>query len=386
MKYMFLCLAVCLSLMTSAQKTGLNIIAYYSGDEKAIDGYPVEKLSHIIYSFCHLKGNRLNVDDAKDSATIKKLVSLKQKNPKLRVMLSLGGWGGCKSCSDVFSENAARLEFAASVKELNDYFGTDGIDLDWEYPCYSEADIKSLPDDKCNFTLLLKAIRDALDVKGTPGHPGHPWKVEDKPNFTALVKALRDALGSKHEISFAAGGFRRFLEEAVEWKLLEPLIDRVNLMSYDLVSGFSTTTGHHTPLYSNANQEASADHAITWLDSIGFPMNKVVIGAAFYARTWEGVENINNGLYQSGTFKSFVARRNFVQQFTEAKGYVFYRDPVSQAPYAYSSKEKIFATYDDEISIRAKTKYARDKKLDGIMFWELTLDPKEKGLLEEMGR
>jgi len=33
-------------------------------------------------------------------------------------------------------------------------------------------------------------------------------------------------------------------------------------MSYDLVSGYSTVTGHHTPLYSNAKQEASADSGI----------------------------------------------------------------------------------------------------------------------------
>lgn len=341
------------SVISSSQKLPINIIAYYSGGVDQIDRYPVEKLTHIIYSFCHMKGNRLNVDNAADSATIKKLVSLKKKNPSLKVMLSLGGWGGCKTCSDVFDIPAARKEFAASVKELNDYFKTDGIDLDWEYP-------------------------------GIPGHPGHPWKPEDKPNFTELVKDLRAALGEKNEISFAAGGFPQFLEEAVEWHALAPLIDRVNLMSYDLVSGFSTVTGHHTPLYSNNKQVASADHAITWLDSIGFPLNKVVIGAAFYARTWEGVEGDNAGLYQSGKFKSFVPYRTFHEMLTKERGFMFLRDGRSWAPYAYNANEKLFATFDDDISIREKTKYARRKKLNGIMFWELTLDKDKGGLLDAM--
>src|SRR6478735_11937790 len=73
----------------------LTIIAYYDGDASRIDQYPVEKLTHIIYSFCHLKGTRLNVDNAKDTLTIKHLVELKKRNPSLKVILSLGGWTGC---------------------------------------------------------------------------------------------------------------------------------------------------------------------------------------------------------------------------------------------------------------------------------------------------
>ncbi len=331
-------------------RTPLNVIAYYSGNAESIDAYKVEQLTHIIYSFCHLKGNRLNVDNTKDSLTIKKLVSLKKRNNKLKVLLSLGGWGGCKSCSDVFSTAKGRKEFAVSVKELNNYFGTDGIDLDWEYPAIE-------------------------------GVPGHPYKPEDKPNFTELVKALRKELGKKNEISFAAGGFTKFLEESIQWDKIAPLIDRVNLMSYDLVSGYSTTTGHHTPLYSNKQQKESADNAINYLVKIGFPANKIVIGAAFYARTWEGVDNTKYGLYQSGKFQKFLPYKQFAKELSLDSGFVFFRDEAASAPWAYHRKSKIFATFDDENSIQHKTEYAFQKGLNGIMFWELTLDKPEEGLL-----
>lgn len=347
--------AFAMPLCLQAQKLAstFTVIGYYSGNASRIDQYPVEKLTHIIYSFCHLKGNRLNVDNAGDTATIHKLVSLKSRNAQLKIMLSLGGWGGCKPCSDVFLTEAGRLEFASSVKELNTYFKTDGIDLDWEYPTI-------------------------------PGHPGHPYRAEDKENFTALVKSLRDSLGTQNEISFAAGGFPGFLEKSVEWNKLAPLIDRVNLMSYDLVNGFSTVTGHHTPLYSTKKQVESADQAVRYLKSIGFPLNKLVIGAAFYARTWEQVEPVNNGLYQTGKFKSFVNYAQFVQTITPEKGYRFFRDKEAQAAYAYNEKEKIFATFDDMESIAAKTRYARKKGLNGIMFWELPLDLPRGGLLDKI--
>jgi len=113
-----------------SQKAGdqeMAVIAYYIGNEKAIDNYPVSKLTHIIFSFCHLKGNRLNVDDAGDSATIKKLVTLKKNNPGLKVLLSLGGWGGCEFCSPVFSTEAGRSEFVESIKQLNDYFNNPKV-------------------------------------------------------------------------------------------------------------------------------------------------------------------------------------------------------------------------------------------------------------------
>ncbi|HKZ68332.1 MAG TPA: glycoside hydrolase family 18 protein [Chitinophagaceae bacterium] len=336
-------------------KPELSVIAYYSGNSTAIDNFSVEKLTHIIYSFCHLKGNKLAVDNAGDSATIKKLVALKRKHPGLKILLSLGGWGGCEFCSPVFSTADGRQEFARSVKDVNDYFKTDGIDLDWEYPAIE-------------------------------GHPGHAYHADDKPNFTALVKAIRNSLGEKHEISFAAGGFPKFLEQSINWKEVMPIINKVNLMSYDLVNGYSTVTGHHTPLYSTPSQRESADDAIRYLIAIGVPANKIVIGAAFYARTWENVENVNNGLYQSGKFKSFIAYNQFNKRLTEEEGFVFYRDTAAKAPYAYNAAKKTFATFDDPSSIQNKTQYAIDKGLNGIMFWELTLDKQTDGLLDAIDK
>ena len=332
-------------------KREMAVIAYYTGNSKAIDNYLVKKLTHIIFSFCHLNGNRLSVDDAGDSATIKKLVSLKSSNPKLKVLLSLGGWGGCEFCSPVFSTEAGRNEFAQSVKELNDYFGTDGIDLDWEYPAIE-------------------------------GYPGHKYQSVDRNNFKSLVKSMRSSLGDQHEISFAAGGFNDYLKKSIDWKEVMATVNYVNLMSYDLVNGFSITTGHHTPLFSTASQGESTDNAIRYLTSVGVPAEKIVIGAAFYARTWERVNNVNNGLYQAGKFKSFVPYRQFSKQLSPDSGFVFYRDTIAKAPYSYNASRRIFATFDDKLSLRVKTQYVKDKGLRGIMFWELTLDDYENGLLD----
>lgn len=340
--------------MCTAQTTAgknMEVIAYYAGGSEAIDQFKVEQLTQIIFSFGHLKGNRLHIGSARDTATIHKLVSLKQRNAKLKVLLSLGGWGGCAPCSDVFSTNEGRTAFAVSVKELLQFFKADGIDLDWEYPAIE-------------------------------GHPGHTYKKEDRDNFTSLVKTLRTTLGKQKIISFAAGGFDEFLQESIDWKEVLPVINFVNVMTYDFVGGYSKVTGHHTSLYSTATQKRSADNVVRYFESIHAPLKKIILGAAFYARTWEQVSNNNNGLYQPGTFRSFISFSQFHKRLNTDSGFVYYRDSVAQAPYTYNERTKTFATFDDEISVAAKVNYVQQKKLGGIMFWELSLDKPQNGLLQ----
>ncbi|MEO8860847.1 MAG: glycosyl hydrolase family 18 protein, partial [Ginsengibacter sp.] len=184
--YSFICNA-----QKKADPRNFAVIAYYAGRTTMIDSFEVEKLTHLIFSFCHLKGDTLSVSNARDSATILRMVQLKKRNPNLKIILSLGGWGGCKTCSAIFSTKKGRRIFAKSTKELNNYFGTDGIDLDWEYPVIE-------------------------------GFPGHAFSPQDKPNFTALVKQLRKKLGKKNEITFAAGGFNSYIDSSIDWKNVMP--------------------------------------------------------------------------------------------------------------------------------------------------------------------
>lgn len=342
-----------LAFIAGAQTPNKNlcVIGYYAGDATRINAYPVEKLTHIIFSFCHLKGNELRVDNMQDTLTIQQLVKLKERNPALKIILSLGGWGGCETCSQVLSTTEGRKAFAHSVKHLSEYFKTNGIDIDWEYPSIE-------------------------------GFPNHQFLPADKNNFTALMQTLRDTLDNKFEISFAAGGFKKFLINSVDWNAIASLVDKVNLMSYDLVNGNSTTTGHHTPLYSTPEQDESADNAIAFFDSIHFPLNKVVIGAAMYGRIFNVFTDASNGLYQPGSFDHGISFKDLDKRAMETQGYIYYWDDTAKAPYMYNKTLKKLFSYDDERSIALKTQYAVDKGLNGIMFWQLGDDKPEHGLLD----
>jgi chitinase len=265
--------------------------------------------------------------------------------------LSLGGWGGCKDCSTAFATDTGRKAFARSTKKLMKYFHTDGIDLDWEYPAIA-------------------------------GYPDHLYSTADRKNFTLLIKAIRKKLGKKYEISFAAGGFDLFIDSSVEWKKVMRMADKVNLMSYDLVHGFSQVSGHHTPLYSTPQQKQSTNNAVMRLLEAGVPAKKIIIGAAFYGRMFQVTDTANNGLYDSARFYLGISYSRLYDSVSVDNGFMQYWDPVANAPYAFNIERKILVTYDDSLSITRKTEYVIRKKLGGIMFWQLMDDKFSNGLLD----
>ncbi len=80
----------------------------------------------------------------------------------MEVYPSIGGWTLSDNFPEMAASEEARNKFAQQCVELIKAYGFDGIDIDWEYPGY--ADHSGTPEDKVNYTLFLKAIREALDA------------------------------------------------------------------------------------------------------------------------------------------------------------------------------------------------------------------------------
>jgi chitinase len=354
MKKILLVCFVFAVLVCSAQEKH-KVLAYYTGNGETIKQYPVEKLTHIIYSFLRLKDDELTFRNDDQKNTVKQLVALKKQYPHLRIMVSIGGWGGCAPCSKLFSSSEHRNNFARSAASLFREYNIDGLDLDWEYPAIE-------------------------------GYPGHAYDSSDKNNFTELVKSLRKEMGNERILSFAAGGFLKYLENSIDWKAVMPLVDFVNLMTYDLVGGYSQVTGHHTLLYDYKPEQQSTNKCVSWLLENKVDAGKLIIGAAFYARVWENVEDADNGLYQPGKFKYSIPYKRFAEFFSDSSGFKYFWDKKAKAPYQYSSPKKMFATFDDASSIKAKTEFIKKKKLGGIMFWELSQDLTTGGLVDEIAQ
>lgn len=328
-----------------------KVIAYYTGNADSLKLYPLNKLTHIIYSFLHVRNDSLTFDSEEQKENVKKIIALKDQHPHLKIMVSLGGWGGCEPCSQTFSTAAQREIFTTTTAALLKENKIDGIDLDWEYPAIE-------------------------------GYPGHRYDSTDRHNFTELVQSLRNKMGKDFLLSFAAGGFEDYLNNSIEWDAVMSNVDFVNLMTYDLVNGYSKVTGHHTPLKGYRHGQQSTDKCVKWLLQHGIKKEQLIIGAAFYARVWEKVPAENNGLYKAGSFKEGISYKKFKTYFSNASGYKYYWDEKSKAPWQYNKIKQLFATFDDERSIKAKVQYVRSNRLGGIMFWELVDDKYSGGLVD----
>jgi chitinase len=82
-------------------------------------------------------------------------------------MISVGGWTLSSKFSDVALTAQSRTRFAQSAVNFIVQYGFDGVDIDWEFPVAGglESNVYR-PEDKQNYTLLLRELRIQLDARG----------------------------------------------------------------------------------------------------------------------------------------------------------------------------------------------------------------------------
>jgi chitinase len=273
---------------------------------------------------------------------LKSLVELKKQKPSLKILLSIGGWGAGR-----FSEMAAnetnRLAFAADCKRVVSEFGLDGIDMDWEYPTSSSSGISSSPDDMKNFTLLMRDIRNAI--------------------------------GKDKLLTFASASNAEY----VDFKAVEPYINFVNIMTYDInVNGSAHHAGlFHSELTGNGH---SCEESVDMHVRAGIPIRKLVLGMPFYGHGRDSVPrsiNYRNMILRDdieGT--AMIIRREIVQ----LKSHKDMWDDVAKAPYWVDADNKFVLSYETPKSIALKCEWLNRKGMLGAMYWEYSGDDDQGSL------
>lgn len=311
------------------------------------------KLTRINYAFANLQGGRIVDGYPNDDKNLAMLVALKQENSSLTVLVSVGGWLWSGNFSDMALTKRNRAIFIASVAEYIEQHQLDGLDIDWEYPGQIGAGNHFRPEDKQNYTLLLKELRHRFDKQ---------------------EKELRRHLF----ITIAAGASSEFLSHTQMGKV-QKYVDTVNLMAYDYyVPSFDTVTGNHAPLFTNPAdpKKISVDRSVREFEQAGVPATKLVVGVPFYGHVWGEVDDVDHGLFRPGKpVPNAFAQYSNISSTMLNNGYARYWDPIASAPYLYSTEKKIFVSYEDPESLALKCKYVLDHKLGGIMFWDYSGDP-----------
>ncbi|AXN33697.1 glycosyl hydrolase family 18 protein [Vibrio coralliilyticus] len=320
------------------------------------------------------------------------LMALKQRNPDLKIIPSIGGWTLSDPFFD-FTTKANRDTFVASVKRfLTTWKFYDGVDIDWEFPGGGGA---------------------APDLGDT---------VNDGPAYIALMQELRAMLdqleadtGRTYELTSAIGvGYDKI--EDVNYGDAVQYMDYIFAMTYDFYGGWNNVPGHQTALYCGTfmrpgqcdgtgvdeNGEAykgpayTTDNGIQLLLAQGVPANKLVVGTAMYGRGWEGVTpdtltDPNDPMTGTGTGKlkgstaqgvweDGVIDYKGVKSFmlgadnTGINGFEYGYDAQAEAPWVWNRSTGQLITFDDDRSVKAKGAYVRDLGLAGLFSWEIDAD------------
>lgn len=331
-----------------------EVVGYYASWASA-QGYgpqsvPAERFTQINYAFAKIENGRAVLGDpAGDARNLRGLTALRQRNPDLRIVLSLGGWDDSAGFSDVAASAASRSAFARSCGELLREYGLDGVDLDWEYPVSGGAPgVVHRPQDRENFTLLLQELRRTLDRQG---------RQEGKRYVLTIAGAV-------------SGGYLRHIEP----QAVAEAVDHIFLMAYDLHGPWDACTDFNAPLYAPAEgrSRASVDGGVSaWLEQ-GVPAEKLVLGMPLYGYIYQGVSSRNGGLYQSFAGAKSVSWDRVKGEYLNAAGYRRLHHNGAEVPYLCGNRA--FLSYDDPASIAAKAALARRRGLGGVGFWELSQD------------
>ena len=209
------------------------------------------------------------------------------------------------------------------------------------------------------------------------------YRPEDKQNYTLLMKELRTALkreekqlGKRLYSSVATGAAPDFLEHT-EMKKVQRSVDSVNLMSYDYYEPSSDhITGHHAPLFTDPKdpKAVSADASVKAYLKAGVPAKKIALGVPFYGHAWSEVDAMNHGLFEPGKEAHVAANYKDIVHTLLPGGYARFWDEASSAPYLYNAATKTFVSYEDVQSVTLKSAYVIKNHLGGIMFWEYSGD------------
>ncbi|MGB8583577.1 MAG: glycosyl hydrolase family 18 protein [Candidatus Sulfotelmatobacter sp.] len=278
-------------------------------------------LTHVIYAFAKPVANGSNVNCAlADSyADYQKVVpqvtgatpavaplqgnfgalaQLKQLNPNLKVLISIGGWNP-PTYNQLFdlaaSTVAQRQAFVGSC--INMFIqgniasgvssGTlfDGIDLDWEFPNAN---------DTANFTALLTEFRNELTtLTGTTGK---------------TYQLLADLAAGPSTPGAAADSGNDGGYDTINISAVAAELNYMNVDGYNYAGDWSNATNDASALYDETANPLygkpadDIDATVQYYMSQGAPPAKYTMGFPLYGAGWAGgLTSANGGMYQNAT-------------------------------------------------------------------------------------
>lgn len=272
---------------------------------------PADMVTAINYLAATPNASRDGID-IHNVARLQSIVALKDKNPALKVILSMGGAGAESGWAEMTGDDRLRQAFAADCKRVIDTYRIDGVDFDWEFPATDEQ-----------------------------------WD-----NYIKLFRDVRQAVGTDKVVSMAAG----FFGGKMDYKEAMKYLDYVCLMTYDM--GWQAPY-HHTSLRrSQLSGVSTVEESVDSFLTKGLERKDMVLGLAFYGR---------------GDDKNFKGWTDY-RDIAPREGMTELWDSIACVPYITDSDGNLIVGYENPRSLRIKCDYIKKQGMRGGMYWRTELD------------
>ena len=374
------------SVIVDNGKNGPVVVAYVSGGQ----GKPLPdfgKVTHIDYAFGRIDStfSGLSIENPprfKEIADLKNEYN-KTAQRKVFMQLSIGGWGSGRF-SEMVTDTAYRHAFVAACKKVVEDYGIDGIDLDWEYPSSGVAGISSAPTDIDNFTLWVKELREALgddklltiatistarfiDFKAVDPYIDFynimSYDMAVAPYHHAPLKRfetelLRDSLIGNLRMGF---GFLGYPSDSTVAQQYGQMYQTPVMLNADYFRQFAASlTKEENPKESKIAGQCTTEEAVMMHIAAGLDPSKLVLGMPFYGKSGGGV--------------NYPFQKEFWETGEPGEGYQEVWDEIAWVPYIADAEGNLLYGFENEQSIRAKCRFAKEHHLLGAMYWEYCID------------
>lgn len=350
-------------------KFEVPVVCYYYGwssqrpspADYSIEDVPLDMCTFVVLAFAGIDNETFEIKSMipeyeEDERKYLAFTDLKNRHLYLKTMLAVGGWDhGGEVFSNMVSRPESRAAFVESaVRWMRDH-EFDGLEILWKYPGYEKRGGK--PWDKRNFVLLLKELKEAFAK-----YPLY---------LTAAVPLDEHYLDGGYDIAN--------MERYVDW---------FNVLAYDLRGTWNRFTDVHSILYKRRNdppyfQDLTIAQGMKRLVRRGAPKRKLMLGIAFYGRSYVLLDSRDHGVKARIKFNEQAKAGPYVNS-TELKayyeicmdlkkgGWTREFDDVAKCPYAY--KDDQWIGYEDEESVSHKMDFILREGYRGVMVFNNDLD------------
>jgi chitinase len=337
-----------------------RLLGYYTAWSKynsppyTANQIPYSKLTHIAHAFL-LLSPKADGTIVIPGGTIEPALLTKAHAAGVKVLISIGGGDGIEGprFNKMALSEASRQAFVTNVRNFLVQYGYDGVDIDWEIP-----------------------------------------NARDRSDCTTLMQELRNGLPSPWLISMAIPSDPRNWGQGFDVPALAPLLDFINVMTYDFYGTWSTSTGHVSPLFQSPADPDVAGSLKTSMDlfenQYGVPPAQMNIGTPFYGYEFDGTDQlwaqcstcVNSSPNYAPYIKGLVNQQGWTRVFDDAAMAPYLTNPDIQGVNVPG-----FITYDDPTTTALKTTYVmQNRGFGGMFMWELSgdYDGQSQDLLKAM--